>query len=279
MHVPAFFIPQLDIRSIIHQLLIMINLGLSYLAFFRYRNDDGLFNDYRKKIIPLLLAQINPKYKYAPGGKILAKEFVASGLYYGPIHSLVRKDLILGMFGKAAFSMSYVKAQKREFVGKSGITGTHNTTMLTRFQGLHYVFKVPLTFSGKTMIMPIKPTSSKEVDEINAFNFKKRSVMEQSRRVQTGNRQFDEQFAVFTSFEKEAHAFLTEKRIKSLLEVNDLFKNSIAVSFYNSFVFLQAHTNQEVFKLDLTKPITTKQVAENYINLRIALQAVQILLS
>jgi hypothetical protein len=279
LHVPVFFIPHLVARSIAHQLLLLLNLGLSYLAFFRYRNDDRLFNDYRRKIIPVLLAQISPKYKYAPAGKILAKEFVASGLYYGPLHSLVRKDLILGLFEKAAFSLSYVKAQKQEFIGKSGITGTANSTMITRFQGLHYVFKVPITFTGKTMIMPIKSTMLKEVDDINTYNLNTRAANVHSKRIQTGNPAFDERFAVFTSFEKEARAFLSEKRMKSIIEVEGLFRNTIALSFYNSFVFMQAHTNQEIFKLDLSKPITTSQVAENYLNLRIALKAVRILLS
>jgi len=275
---PIFFIGNDTLRMIAHQLTLLMSVIFSYLAFFRYRDDDQLNNDYRRKVIPKLLNQLNAKYKYYPRAKILAKEFLSSGLYYSKLNKIYRHDLVLGLVNKASFSMSFIKAQKREFIGKSGITGTQNTTMITKFQGLHYVFKVPINFSGKTLILPLAPTNSKEVDDINNHNLIARSNKKSTSRYKTANEKFDREFAVFTSLEKEAADFLTPKRIKAKLEINELFNNSIAMSFSGAFVFLHAHTNQEVFKVDIAKPIDVDQVANNYLNLRIALKAVWLLL-
>lgn len=278
-HIPAFFITNEALRLIVHQLILLSNIILSYLAFFRFRDDDRLYWDYRRKVIPRLLRHINSKYKYYPNARIHAKEFVSSGLYYSKLNKLTRTDLILGLFNKAAFSLSYVKAQTREFIGKSGITGTANNTMITRFQGLHYVFKVPLRFTGKTLILPLGKTQNRELDEMNVFNLHAREKSKGTRRIFSGNHEFDSQFAIFTSFEKEARNFLNEKRISDLMEISGLFRNTIALSFFGSFVFLHAHTGEEVFKVDVSKPIDIDQVADNYLNLKIALEAVRILLS
>ena len=266
-------------RSISHQLTLLLNLVFSYLAFFRFKEDDRLYYDYRKKIFPKLLNQINSKYRYYPRAKIHAKEFVSSGLYYNKLNKLSREDLVLGLVNKAAFSMSYVKAQTREFVGKSGITGTANNTMITRFQGLHYVFKVPLQFKGKTLFLPLTKTNNRDVDQMNEHNLEARMKKKTTKRIFSGNKEFDTHFAIFSSFEREAREFLTEKRMQEILDLRSHYNNTIALSFFGSFLFLHVHTRQEVFKVDVNKPIDVDQVVDNYINLKIALKAVWVLLA
>ena len=266
------------LRNILHQILLLANASLSYLAFFRFKDDEKLYSDYRKRIIPVLLNSIEPSYKYRPSAKIYAKEFLLSGLYHSKLNKLTRQDRILGIYKKAAFSMSFVKAQSREFIGRSGITGTRNTTYITHFQGLHYVFKVPVNFTGKTVVLPIANTDNMDVNEKNEYNLRRLVKNEKKKKIILRNQQFDDSFAVFTNYEKEARNFLSEKRIKSILHINALFKYSVALSFFGNVVFLHAHTDREVFTLNLSKPIDEQQVLNNYINLKIGLDAMKILL-
>lgn len=195
-------------------------------------------SEFKQKIMPVLLAGIDPSLQYTIGGRVSEAEFNESGLFPRP-DRYSGKDLVVGKIGETAVKFSFVDAEEEYTETERDSDGGTSTTTKYRtiFSGLFFIADFNKHFGGRTKIEP---------HGVGIFDKLFGSHVELEDPV------FNKEFAVASTDQVEARYVMTPslmERFKSLREKVGKFKTA----FVDEHMFMAIEMPSNAFEPDVQK--------------------------
>jgi hypothetical protein len=193
--------------------------------------------EFKQKIMPVLLAGIDPSLRYDMNHGISAAEFKLPGLFKTP-DRFSGKDLVTGKIGETAVRFSFVDAEEeyQETVRDSDGDSHSETRTRSIFSGLFFIADFNKHFGGKTRI---EPHGAGLLDKLFGSH------------VELEDPVFNKEFAVTSTDQVEARYILTPslmERFKALRDKVGKFK----IAFVNEHMFLAIEMKSDAFDPDIS---------------------------
>lgn len=224
-------------------LLVLAMLGVAVAAEMKKQ----FAKKFKRKFFDEIILKILPEIKYLQKSSLathLIKDgqlFEAKGIFVNKINNVSSDDQFYGTRGETRFSFSEVEA-----------TSGSGDDKVTIFKGLF--FKCELDFKVKNIKIYGKKTPAK-ITRLNRYNLKKVSL--------NGMDQFNEKFQLLTENPEDIDQ-LNRNFIKSLVNLEKLFGETIYISLKEGFVYMAIGTKEDYFDPNVTHQINMNQVQKIY---------------
>jgi hypothetical protein len=112
-------------------------------------------SEFKQKIMPVLLAGVDPSLRYTMNGRVTEAEFDRADLFMKP-DRFSGKDLVEGKIGETAVKFSLVHAEEEYTETERDSDGDTRTVTKYRtiFRGLFFVADFNKHFNGRTKVVP-----------------------------------------------------------------------------------------------------------------------------
>ncbi len=209
-----------------------------------------LASDFKREMIPALLAVTSDRNVWSPGKFISVEEFRDSMLYGTP-DRYSGCDFIEGIHGVTHFRFSHVHAEEKRTVHELDIHGQPRmrTGYYSIFSGIFFSAHCDNRFRGRTLIVP-------------SSHFPER-LPGQGTAVNPGDPAFSRWFKVISPDHREARFLLTPEMMDRLLSLRKKFWE-FRMSFSDGRVRIAIPQYRNPLEPDLKRPFDEVQAADIY---------------
>lgn len=194
---------------------------------------------YKQRVLPSLVAAIDPSLRYRADGVIPRQAFEAAGLFASP-DRYRGQDLVQGRIGQTDVAFSLVHAERRE-VHHGGDDGQRNQEhYVTLFRGLLLLADGNKHFSGRTRVRHPVPLS---LDKLSRDHV----ALEDPR--------FNQAFSVSADDQVEARYLLTPAMMERLLALREAF-GDLQCAWVDDKLLLALKFPADAFEPALFTPLT-----------------------
>ena len=184
---------------------------------------------FKEKLIPLLIKSVSPSLKYTPYKGLTRSRFEKFKLF-GSFDRYHSEDQIKGIIGKTAIEASEVRIEKRHR------SKNNSDTYTTIFRGVVFIADFNKNFKCRTAVLP--DTAEKLFGKLVGNFLQQMNFSETGKLVKLENKEFEKQFAVYSTDQLEARYILTPQLMERLLAVQSAEKSSIRILFENNSMII-----------------------------------------
>jgi hypothetical protein len=216
--------------------------------------------EYKKTVVPKVIAFIDGSLTYEAASGIPVGDFNSGGLFQRPT-TYRSEDLIKGSAGARAIRMADISCSRRESRGKSG------SSQVTIFRGFYAITSLEQSFTSRIIILPTNPVSDL------AGGFARKLLGDHlvdtladtfgAAIVRTNDDEFDKSFTVRSEDPAQAERLLTP----IFLQLIKAFRKEADTPVYLSFFDDQMHvgfSGPDLFEIDAHTSVTEKNVTYQY---------------
>lgn len=214
-----------------------------------YQVSENRFNNFfKEKVVGEILQFLLPGATLDPSSAMPEKYYKQSSLYRRIYHSYLGNDLVKAIYKGLQFQASEIKVER----------GTSRRRQETIFEGVF--MKVALAqIKGGTYIWPKRYV---QLPRSLADEHYRMMPLHEVYRVETGSREFNEMFTVYSSFPQEANSILTAERMQGMLNIRHQLKKPVRFSFVPGSFYASIANKEEL--LEAVDSLEDKDYIKNY---------------
>jgi len=207
--------------------------------------------DFKRKVMPVLLKSIDPSLQYDPGRCVSVKEFERANLYKKP-DRFSGKDFVTGKIGATAVRFSLVHAEEKH--EETETDGEGNTTTRTRyetiFRGLFFIADFNKHFATRTKV---EPHGVRFVDKLFGSH------------VEMESPDFNRQFSVSSTDQVEARYIMTPSLMEHFMALRAKV-GDFKTAFVNEHVYMTLAMKYDAFEPSLKRPLTEPGQVDEFLS-------------
>ena len=271
LYLPGLF--GLNIHGIIWLMFIFFSVIITFFSWHikYYREYHAGFKD---KIIPKLVAFVDPRLRYNKTGMVPKEEFMASHLFADTPGEYAGDDLVSGTLGGTAIQFSEVHAKRVDVVRRSSSSSSTNRTKKTVtpiFRGLLFVADFNKSFKGTTIVLP--DTAQRLFGDLGQAL--------QSLNVQNGqlvkleDPEFEKLFVVYGQDQVEARYILSTSLMRRIVDFRNRAQQEMRISFSASKFYAAMPFQRELFEPKIRESLLNiSHIQEYYEELKLVVDIV-----
>lgn len=208
--------------------------------------------NYKQRVIPYLLATLDPGLIYRPGGGIDKSEFERSGLFSRP-DRYRSQDYVAGHISKTDFYFSLVHAEREVETTTTDSDGNSQTEthFETIFQGLFFSADFNKYFAGHTRVF---------AGGIHFLSGLRGGL------VKLEDPGFNRSFTVTSTDQVEARYILSPALMRRLLELRRQFDAEVQAAFVGSRVIITVPSRMDLLQPRFFRRADNLQVVRGYLD-------------
>lgn len=241
LFVAAIFGIWLDGTIIISFLLVIANIFSSVFIYFKIQSNQQKFIvKYRDDIARKLLLQLDNTIEYDPESYIGARNFNASGMFKMIPNIYKGENYIKVTEPDYVAELSYINATK----GHTTINedGSKSGSFDPVFEGVFYLFSLPVTISGITIIR-----TDKTHGILGFFNEEEERIYGKFNKVVLADKDFEVDFEVYSNNSAETLKLLEPSMRALLVKIKRDHPAALQISIIGQYVYASLYTKQRYF--------------------------------
>jgi energy-coupling factor transporter transmembrane protein EcfT len=266
LYVPGLF--GLNIHGVIWLTFIFFSVIITFFFWHikYYREYHAGFKD---KIIPRIVAFVDPRLRYDKMGMVPKAEFIASHLFNAKPGEYIGDDLVTGTLGETAIQFAEIHAKRVEIVRRSSSSSSTNRTKKTVtpiFRGLFFVADFNKSFTGTTLVLP--DTAQRLFGDVGqalqGLN------VQNGQLVKLEDPEFEKLFVVYGEDQVEARYILSTSLMRRLVDFQNRTKKEMRLSFSASKFYVAIPFQRELFEPKIRESLLNiSHIKEYYDDLKL----------
>ena len=234
---------------------IILIIGIVYLT-----KAGGIYttyrHDFKQRVIGAALKSIDECMELQYNTGLSEGEFINSQLFTQRPDRYKSQDQVFGTAGKTKFSFSEVHAEYKTVTQTKNGRQEHWHTIL---KGIVFLADFNKDFSGVTIVRPKGFGAA-----IGAWISEKMPIFSGSGKdiVKLENAEFCEAFATYSTDQVEARYILTPSMMERLCKLNNKSKDTISISFIDSYVYIAFPLSKDYFEPPVFKSLVDGKFLE-----------------
>ncbi len=219
--------------------------------------DKTFYSDFKEKVIQAVIKFISPDLNYNSKNFIGLDTFQRSRIFTRRVDRYKGDDMVEGKIDKTNIWFSEVHAEYKQTTTDS--KGRTKTSYHKIFKGLFFIADFNKHFTTSTVVMP----NLLGKGGIARF-FNKMSPGRHEKFVSLEDPDFNKYFVVYGEDQIEARYVLSTSLMKRITEFKQKHKNTIYLSFVNSFLYVAISYSKNLFEPSYFKKLTRFEIVKNY---------------
>ncbi|MBS4012168.1 MAG: DUF3137 domain-containing protein [Bacteroidetes bacterium] len=236
---------------------IAASIIIGVVIFYVNGRDKEFYLDFKEKVIHAVIKFISPDLEYNAKNYIGLDTFQRSRIFTKRVDRYRGDDMVEGKIDKTHIWFSEVHAEYKQTTTDS--KGRTKTSYHKIFKGLFFIADFNKHFSSSTVVMPNLLGKS----GIARF-FNKMSPGRHEKFVSLEDPDFNKYFVVYGEDQIEARYILSTSLMKRITDFKQKHKNTIYLSFVNSFLYVGISYSKNLFEPSYFKKLTRFEIVKNY---------------
>ncbi|MES2828524.1 MAG: DUF3137 domain-containing protein [Bacteroidota bacterium] len=217
-------------------------------------------HEFKSRVIAVALKSIDASLELQYNTGLSERSFINSQLFTQRPDRYKSEDQVYGNAGKTHFSFSEVHAEYKTVTQTKNGRREHWHTIL---KGIVFCADFNKNFKGVTVVRPKDMGAA-----LGAWISDKMPIFSSSDRelVKLENTEFCETFVTYSTDQVEARYILTPSMMERLCELNNKTRNTISVSFIDSYVYMGFPMSKDYFEPPVFKSLLDPKFLEEDLN-------------
>lgn len=247
--------------KVILSFVVPVFLGI-YIIGFGNKRIPAYKNLYKKEIVQKILTGIAPNWEYDAKAHVSEEHYIDSGLFNKSYEDFLGDDLVRGKVGQVDFESSELKTGNTQRYTDS--EGDDSTKWVAVFKGYFFHAQFNKHLKGETYLVHGDLEAVAETLRPGSSHSKRKP---RGRMVSLENKEFSSIFIVTSTDQIEARYILTPRIMEALVNIYQLFKQPIRLSFLGDKVYLAMLFSKDLFEPSIWKSGVNKKEIEKMAHL------------
>ncbi|MFO8067516.1 MAG: DUF3137 domain-containing protein [Bacteroidales bacterium] len=235
--------------------VLFIVVGIIF--YFVKGRDKTFYTDFKKQVVNSIVTFVSPELTYNAKNFIGLDTFERSRIFLTRADRYRGDDMVEGKIDKTQIWFSEVHAEYKQTTTDS--KGRTKTTWHRIFKGLFFVADFNKHFSTSTVVLPNRLGRGSF-----ARFFQKLNLARKEKLVNLEDPDFNKFFVVYGEDQIEARYVLSTSLMKRITEFKKKHKNSLYISFVNSFLYIAVSYKRNLFEPSYFKKLTRLNIVKEY---------------
>jgi hypothetical protein len=236
---------------------IVVSAIIAIVFYYIKGRDKTFYTDFKEKVIHAVIRFISPGLEYSAKNFIGLDTFQRSRIFTRRVDRYGGDDMVEGKIDKTQIWFSEIHAEYKQTTTDS--KGRTKTSYHKIFKGLFFIADFNKHFTTSTIVLPNRLGKGGFAKFFNKINLARPEKF-----ISLEDPDFNKHFVVYGEDQIEARYILSTSLMQRITEFKKKHKNSLYISFVNSFLYIGLSYNKNLFEPSYFKKLTRFEIVKEY---------------